>query len=243
MPVCSRSWFCIHKWRINKRIDRRVMSAKRSDSIDGLASTSMSTPTMIVEVQSYMRSVAILLTVCALLVCTSCVPSLNPIYTEQDLIFDSSLIGVWADKYTDETWALAICDRQLEYILTHIDPSGKKGEFSARLVQVDDKTFFDIVPVNPGFKQNDFYQGHFFSTHTFAHIVKDGSSVRLSVLEPHWLKEAVAVNPDAIRHQKIRGEIVLTSSPKETQKFLLANLNNREAFSEPVELTRKGHSR
>lgn len=190
-----------------------------------------------------MKNIAILSTICLLLACSSCVPSLNPLYMEQDLIFDSSLIGVWGDKDTNETWVLASCPRRFEYILTYTDPSGKKGEFGARLVRFGDKTFLDIVPVNPGFTQSDFYQGHFFSTHTFAHIVKDGSSVRLSVLEPHWLKEAVAMNPDVIRHQKIRGEIVLTSSPKETQKFLLANLNNREAFSEPIELTRKKYTR
>ena len=190
-----------------------------------------------------MKNIGIISTLSLLLICTSCIPSLNPLYTEQDLIFDGSLIGVWTDKDTRETWALGMCDRKLEYTLTYTDPGGKKGEFIARLVQVENKTFLDIVPVDPGFKQNDFYQGHFFSTHTFVHVIKDGSSVRLSVLEPHWLKEVVAVNPDAIRHQKIRGEIVLTSSPKETQKFLLANLNNREAFSEPVELTRKRHSR
>jgi len=190
-----------------------------------------------------MKNIAILFTLCLLFISTSCVPSLNPIYTEQDLIFDSSLIGVWADKDTHETWALASCDRQLEYILMHTDPGGKKGEFTARLVRVGDTTFLDIAPVNPGFTQSDFYQGHFFATHTFVHVTKVGSSVQLSVLEPHWLKEAVAVNPEAIRHQKIRGEIVLTSSPKETQKFLLANLNNREAFSEPVELARKRYTR
>ena len=190
-----------------------------------------------------MKNIAILSAIWLHLICTSCVPSLNPLYTEQDLIFDSSLIGVWSDRDTQETWALASCDRELEYTLTHTDPSGKKGEFSAKLVRVEDKTFLDIVPAEPGFRQSDFYQGHFFSTHTFVHVTKNGSSVRLSVLEPHWLKEAVAIDPEAIRHQKIRGEIVLTSSPKETQKFLLANLANREAFSAPIELTRKRHSR
>lgn len=185
---------------------------------------------------TYLATLALVLTSA---IGTSCVPSLNPLYTEQDLIFDSSLIGVWSDRDTQETWALASCDRELEYTLTHTDPSGKKGEFSARLVRVEDKTFLDIVPAEPGFRQSDFYQGHFFSTHTFVHVTKNGSSVRLSVLEPHWLKEAVNVNPEAIRHEKIRGEIVLTSSPKETQRFLLANLANREAFSAPIELRRK----
>jgi hypothetical protein len=186
-----------------------------------------------------MKNVTKILILCLLLSVTSCVPSLNPLYTDEDLIFDSSLIGVWAEKDSRETWALSSCDNKLEYTLVHTDESGKKGEFSARLVKVGEEMFLDIEPKNPGFKQGDFYQGHFLTTHTFIHLIKDGSTVRLSVLEPQWLKEVLAVNPNAIRHQKIRDQIVLTSSPKEIQKFLVANLNNREAFSEPIELTRK----
>ncbi len=186
-----------------------------------------------------MKTIAIISTLSLLIMCTSCVPSLNPLYTDQDLIFDNSLIGVWVEKDGKETWTLSNCGNDLEYRLMHTDGNGKKGEFSARLVRVGDKTFLDIVPVKPGFTQSDFYQGHFFATHTFVHIVKNGSSVWLSPLEPQWLKEYVARNPDAISHIKIRDEIVLASTPKETQKLLLANLNTREAFSEPVELTRK----
>jgi hypothetical protein len=29
---------------------------------------------------------------------TGCIPSMHPLYTEQDLIFDSLVVGVWADK-------------------------------------------------------------------------------------------------------------------------------------------------
>ncbi len=190
-----------------------------------------------------MNKMAMVFALFILILCTSCVPSLNQLYSEPDLIFDGSLIGVWAERNTGETWEMANCDRELEYKLTHADPTGKKGEFSARLLMVNEKIFLDIVPANTGFTQSDFYQGHFFSTHTFAHVVKDGSSLRLSVLDPHWLNDVVASNPDAIPHQKIRGVIVLTSSPKDTQKFMLANLNNRQAFSEPVALTRKRLSR
>ena len=190
-----------------------------------------------------MKQVSTTIILAAVFLGVACVPSLNPLFTEEDLIFDSSLIGVWTEEGSGETWALSSCDSRLEYALTHTDAKGKKGEFLARLVRVGNRTFLDIVPVKPGFSQNDFYQGHFFSTHTFAHIVKTESSVMLSVLEPRWLKDFLMDNPGAIRYQKIRDEIVLASTPKETQAFLLANLNTREAFSEPIELTRKKNGR
>jgi hypothetical protein len=186
-----------------------------------------------------MRAIAGTIILSLVWLAAGCVPSLNPLYEEGDVIFDGSLIGTWSEAGSRETWQLSSCSDLREYSLTHTDEKGKKGEFSAKLVRVGDQTFLDIVPIKPGFTQNDFYQGHFFSTHTFAHIVKEGSSIKMSVLEPSGLKEVAATNPNAISHQKIRGEVVLTASPKEIQRFLLANLNNREAFSEPAEMVRK----
>ena len=185
-----------------------------------------------------MKNIARLLTVSLLLAFTGCVPSLNPLYTDEDLIFDDSLIGVWVDKQTGETWVFSKRGK-LEYMLHHIDEDGGQGEYSAHLVRVEDRTFLDIVPEKPGFSQNEYYQSHFFTTHTFVHIVQKEPTVRISVLEPRWLKDILADNPEAIRHERIGGVILLASSPKETQKFLLANLNTREAFSEPFDLTRK----
>ncbi len=185
-----------------------------------------------------MKNIPKLLILSLLLTLTGCVQSLNPLYTDQDLIYDNSLVGVWLDQESGETWAFSNGGK-LEYKLLHTEEDGRSGEFSARLVRVEEKTFLDIVPVKTGFPQSDFYQSHLLTTHTFMHVVRNGPTVEIRVLELRWVKDLLADNPEAIRHEKINGEIILTSQPKETQKFLLANLNAKEAFSEPLELTRK----
>ena len=70
-------------------------------------------------------------------------------------------------------------------------------------------------------------------------VARKGANVQIAVLEPRWQKDLLATRPDAIRHEKISGEIVLSASSKEMQRFLLANLKTSEAFSEPLELVRK----
>ena len=169
---------------------------------------------------------------------TACVPSLNPLYTEADLIMDSALIGSWEEKETGETWTFSSCEK-LKYSLVHIDSDGRKGEYDARLVKIEDKLFLDIVPVKPGFRQNDLYRERFISTHTFVHVIRRGSTAEIAYMESRWLKDYLAENTNEIRHEKVNGEIVLTSSPKETQRFVLAHLSTRGAFSQPSELTRK----
>ncbi len=189
-----------------------------------------------------MRKVAKVLAFSSLLLVASCVRSLNPLYTDQDLIYDNSLVGVWKDKETSETWAFSNGGK-LEYKLLHTEEDGRNGEFSARLVRLGDKLFLDIVPTKTGFPQGDFYQSQLLPTHTIMHVVPGESTVRIAMLEVRWLQDLLADNPDAIRHETINGEIILTATPKEMQGFLLKHLNTRGAFSQSFELIRKGTSR
>jgi hypothetical protein len=169
---------------------------------------------------------------------SSCVLSLNPLYTDADLTMEPSLVGTWIDNESGETWIFSNCEK-FKYTLLHSEPDGRKGEYDARLVKIEDKLFLDILPVKPRFEQNDLYRDRFIATHTFVHVVSKDSTVEISYMEPRWLKDHLAENPNAIRHEKVGGEIVLSSSPKETQRFILANMNSQGAFSEPSILVRK----
>ena len=185
-----------------------------------------------------MKTSASVLVLSFVLFAIACVPSLHPLYTESDLTMDPSLVGTWFDKETGETWTFSNCEK-FKYQLVHVDSDRRKGEYDARLVKVDDKLFLDIVPVRSGLAQNELHRDRFIATHTFIRIVIKDSTVQVSFMEPRWLKDHLAENPDAIRHEKVAGEIVLTSSPKETQKFLLEHLKTPGAFSQPDELMRK----
>jgi hypothetical protein len=168
----------------------------------------------------------------------SCIPTLNPLYTEADLIMDPALVGTWVDKESGEMWTFSNTEK-FKYSVIHLDSDGRKSQYDGRLVKLENKLFLDIVPIKSGSIQNEFHQGLFFATHTFVHVVSTESTVQISYMDARWLKDFLAANPEAIRHEKINGEILLTSSPKETQKFVLAHLTTREAFSAPTELSRK----
>jgi len=185
-----------------------------------------------------MKNFIKLLTLSFLFMLAGCVPSLNPLYTDQDLIFDSALLGVWTDKDSKEIWELRQADGK-QYKLVYTDEDGKKGEFTAHLLKVDGRTFLDLTPVDLILPQNDFYKGHFLPTHTFVLITQTAGSVQISFPEPEWLKKILAKNPTAIRHEKMAGEILLTASTKDLQKFLLAHLNTEGAFAKPISVKRK----
>ena len=185
-----------------------------------------------------MKNTIKLLTLGFLLMLAGCIPSLNPLYTEQDLIFDRNLLGVWTDAESKETWAFTHLEEK-EYKLVYTDEDGMKGEFKARLLKIDGNTFLDLTPIRPALSQNDFYKGHFLTVHTFVLITQTAPTVQISFLEPEFLKNTVARNPNALRHEKIGDDILITASTKELQTFLLAHLKIEGAFAKPVSVKRK----
>jgi hypothetical protein len=185
-----------------------------------------------------MKNFIKLVTLCFLLLAAGCVSSLNALYTEQDIIFDPDLIGVWTDRDSKETFELTKSGEK-QYRLVYTDEEGKSGEFVAHLLKIADKKFMDLTPVKPALSQNDFYREHFVVVHSFAQITETGSTVQISFLEPDWLKTMLVKNPTAIRHEKLGDEIFITASPKELQKFLLAHINTQGAFSKPLSVKRK----
>lgn len=179
--------------------------------------------------------------VCGLF-CGACVPSIHPLYTDADAVFDPSLIGVWMDQEGGENWDFSAADAN-EYKLVHTDESGKKGEFEARLVMIDGRTFLDIAPVGPAIPQNDFYAGHFLTVHSFVQLQRSGADLRISFLDPKWLKSHLEQNPGALRYAIVDGDVLITDSSKNLQKFLSTNLLVPGAFSEPVSVKRKASRR
>jgi hypothetical protein len=189
-----------------------------------------------------MRNVIAAFITTSFLVLTGCIPSLHPIYTAGDIIFDEAILGAWEDIETGESWTFSNVGKS-EYKLTYKDDSGRKGDFSARLVKISGHLFLDIVPADPGFVQNKFFQDHFLKTHSFVHVLQTQPTAKFAALEPRWLNDLLTERPTAIRHERIGGEILLTSSTRDTQKFLVDNLTTRGAYSEPINLTRKKNPR
>jgi hypothetical protein len=167
-----------------------------------------------------------------------CIPSLQPLYTEKDLIFDPSLVGAWSDS--KETW-LYEKDGEKAYRLTYTDADGKKGEFQAHLLKLGDWKFLDLYPDEAGLKsdnRNDFYNFHYVPVHTFFKISQISPVLQMSVLKGEWLEELLKADPKAIRHEEVKDRVVLTASTKELQAFVLQHARTEAAWGDPSDLRR-----
>lgn len=169
---------------------------------------------------------------------SGCVPSLHPLYTDEDLIFDPALVGVWAEEDSEETWSFTKGGEK-QYGLVYTDRDGKEGGFVAHLLKVDGRMYLDLFPDEPDLKENDFYKAHLLPAHTFLRVAEIEPVLKMAALDPEWVDELLKKEPDAIKHERIEGRVVLTAQPKELQAFLAKHEKTEDAFGDFSEMARK----
>lgn len=89
---------------------------------------------------------------------TGCVPvdSLNPLYTDKDVVFDESLLGIWVGPDNGKEGELEISTfgekGKESYVLTMTDKTGDDGRcksvtvYHAHLLNLNGRRFLDVVP-------------------------------------------------------------------------------------------------
>jgi hypothetical protein len=160
-----------------------------------------------------------------------CVPSVFPIYGEDDLIFDPAFVGVWT---TEDSSAIFIVTEgtgrmpHLSYEVEFIDEECDRGKLNMQLASIGGSKFLDVYPV----ERDD--EGLLLPTHVFFRIDEQvGSTTTLRTMNPDWLKQYLEGDPEAIEHIEVSDEIVLTATTPELQRFYLEHRQTPDAFGEP----------
>jgi|ERR1051326_4335635 hypothetical protein len=182
-----------------------------------------------------------------------CVPSLNPLYTEQDLIFDPALVGSWSGDNEKETWLFEKSGDKA-YKLKQTDEDGHTALFEAHLFKLKDYKFLDLYLVQPWEQENkeskmNGYAGFaLIPAHMFLKVTSVEPTLQMAFLDPDWLKDVLEKDPKAIRHKKLASEdnkddrIALTAETKDLQQFILKHITDKKIFGEPGEFKRKKES-
>lgn len=183
-----------------------------------------------------MRSAKILIMLGVAIFLSNCVPSLHPLFTDKDVIFDPTLVGTWIDEDGKSTWTFQKSgENAYELVYTENEEPAK---FQAHLLKLGDFLFLDIFPEESGMK-NGLYKGLLIPAHGFSRIWMEGDSVRLAYLDPDWLKGMIDQKKVKIDHDFIDQSIILTAQTKDLQKFALKYAEDAKAFSVKTELHRQ----
>jgi hypothetical protein len=186
----------------------------------------------------------------ALVLLSGCIPSVNPLYTDNDLVFDPLLVGVWVEerpaRATDENWAFEK-EAGKSYRLTITEEHGEKGEFEAHLLKLNDYFFLDLRPsqVELDAQQAELTKWALIPGHLIFRVHELDSELKLSGLVSDWLDGYLRKNPNALAHvtgfplasfdppSARRNVQFVTASTQDLQQFVLAHVGENELFGEP----------
>ncbi len=154
------------------------------------------------------------------------VASLEPIYTEKDLVFDPAALGVWYDPDEDiHVHVTRAFDKAYRVVVIGTPYKGSRqlAMFEAHLVKLKDRLFLDLYPDFPddGYSRlSAWYAGSVLPAHQFA-LVKQLSPAPLVVfIDPEYWKK----HPPSIRHAPLDDKeddfILVTAPTKKIQRFL-----------------------
>ena len=174
----------------------------------------------------------------SLLLTTACVPSLYPLYTDDDVVFDPAVVGTWIDD-DDATWTLEERSSGHGYRLTIVEEDVSM-DFAARLVRLGEYRFLDIYPEDDS--RDDFLGSHFVAAHTFWKLSIEDETMRLVGLNPDWLADGLEDGTVQLTYSRWGhdgDDVLLTAKTRELQEFIVAHAENAEAFDTVVRLHRR----
>jgi hypothetical protein len=187
----------------------------------------------------------ITLAAAAVLLC-SCIPSVNPFYTDKDVVFDARLLGEWQEKDKSDNpdvWKFEGTTNKT-YKLTITEKEGKQGRFNAHLFQLKQEYFLDLIPddCNYATNQADLVGASMYPGHLLVRVPQLEPVLKLALFDFGWLGKFIEKNPKALAYHKEGDHIVLTAGTRDLQRFVLKHLGEDELFAKPDEMIRRPNS-
>lgn len=147
------------------------------------------------------------------------VPSLYPLYTDKDLVFEPALIGTWDSKEGPVCKFTKGPNKSYELIYTEKKSSAK---FEAHLVRLGKDMFLDTFPDVSAIGKNDFYSMHIVPVHIFFKVNLKGDELRFQTLNADWFKEGIKQKKLQVKYEALgHDRFLLTMPTKELQAFVI----------------------
>lgn len=180
-----------------------------------------------------MKTSSKLISLLAIALLLGCLPTVNPVYTEKDLIFDEAILGVWNQDSGASSWDFSKKDDK-SYLLQYTDKDSRTGRFVAHLAEIKGTKFLDLYPVKQE-EESGFYTFHTVPLHTIYRVVQTEPELKLAGIDYNWFKEYINEHPGALQMLTINDRKIVSSSTKELQAFVI---EHKERFTAEINLRR-----
>ena len=181
-----------------------------------------------------MRKVLLPLVAVAVIL-TACVPSLQPLYSPETIVFREELIGIWKEKPDDEeSWTFTKGENNAYHLA--IREKDESSQLEARLVKLGEHHFLDLYPKSDaleGAKLGDFYRATLVPGHLIIKV-KLGAKLEMQLMQPENLDKMLKADPKALAHTYVESDrLLITASTADLQAFIKKHAESDQLWAEP----------
>lgn len=175
---------------------------------------------------------AFIFTLASLILIAGCVPSLHELWTEKTLVYDEAINGKY--QAGDNIWEFVGNPDKKSYQLTIHEDENEFSSLVAHLVQIEDERFLDTYPADTRFDGGQWKVLHMVPAHLFFHVSGTDPNLVIAAMNPDKVGELLEEKPELVKHEVVDNNdyFVLTDSPENLQKFVLAGLKVEGFFGE-----------
>lgn len=181
------------------------------------------------------RFVLRLLSLAAPILLAACIPSVNPLYTADTIVFRPELVGVWKEKpESEDSWNFTKSGENAYTVV--IQDKESSSTFDGRVVKLGDALYLDLFPtenVLEKAKVAEMYRIALIPGHLIFKV-KLGKTLEIQMLSPDGFKDFIGANPKEIAHALPEPDrFVLTAPTDELQKFFKKHAETRSLWGDP----------
>ena len=187
----------------------------------------------------------------------SCIPSLFPLYTAEDIVYDDRIEGTWdggfdqmgiwtvekleyhpKNSFWDPDWTEPDVDSDpanIHYRLTVRQATLKdtvEAEFLLHLLELGGNMYMNICPHEYEL-DHDFLSWHMIEANTFLQVKICDDRFEARAFDPGFLLNLIKNDRIRIDHVSFGGEVLITAPTRELQQFVLKYSGVEGALFEP----------
>jgi hypothetical protein len=202
-----------------------------------------------------MKTKTMALTGLLMALANSCIPSLYPLYTTEDLVTDDRIVGTWdggenglwtferldytpSSSFLSADWSAPGDKKTYKLLVTEMDGKDTlEAAFVVHMLELDGQKYLNYHPVDVEL-HHDFLAWHMITANHFSRIWMAQDSVSIGFFDPAYLEELIDKNRIKISHIRYENGILITARTRELQKFVIKYGGEEEAILEPDVFTR-----
>ncbi len=186
-----------------------------------------------------MRGLTAAIIVTALMILAGCFPpvTLNPIYSEEETIFEPDLVGVWSEEESNDQFQFEQTGETAYDLTANVD-SGTVFSFDVHLTRLNGELFMDLYPDYYDVDIDDFYKLHLLPVHSFYRIELTKDTLRVFMIDEDWLSKFMESAADTVPYEILAERTVLTGTTEQLQEFVGELMETEGAFEEATTLLR-----